>query len=73
MPSKHVIYVRLEDGRVGILDRIDSTDKRGKYAVTPSGSQIPSYFSEIKQRITHQEYLEYKPTKQPAKRSKKNV
>lgn len=73
MASKHLIYVRLNDGRAAILSKIDSTDKRGKYAVFVKNETELQYFPDIKQRITAAEFDEYKPaTKQPAKRSKKS-
>lgn len=73
MASKHVIYVRLNDGRVAILQKIDSSERQGKYAVYPKNETNIEYFSQIKQHITAVEFDEYKPTtKQPAKRSKKS-
>jgi hypothetical protein len=68
------LYVKLPNDRVGVLERVNSKDERGKYAVLLKGDTEVTYHNEVTLNLTKEEY-DYvsmiKPTKQPAKRGSK--
>lgn len=74
MSRDEQIYVRLLNGGVGALLKIDSSQSGGKYRVRPKGTKSPKNFKEIAQRISKGEYDAHKEevlaVKQVAKRKK---